>query len=68
MNDALTTALQPVLAEARKRMAESMAALRAEYEARPHTATLLKGRAALVDGEIARLWATCEMPTAAAVV
>ena len=51
MNDALTTALQPVLAEARKRMAEGMAALRAEYEARPHTATLLKGRAALVGGE-----------------
>ena len=38
MNDALTTALQPVLAEARKRMAEGMAALRAEYEARPLTA------------------------------
>src|SRR5690606_12475145 len=68
MNDALTVSLQPVLADARKRMAEGMAALRAEYEARPHTVTLLKGRAALVDREIALLWTTCEMPAAAAVV
>ena len=68
MNDALTLSLQPALAEARKRMAEGMATLRAEYEARPHTATVLKGRAALVDREIARLWSTCQMPAAAAVV
>lgn len=68
MNDPLTATLQPVLAEARRRMGEGMASLRSEYEARPHTATLLKGRAALVDREIATLWSACGMPPQAAVV
>ncbi|HAF56056.1 MAG TPA: bifunctional uridylyltransferase/uridylyl-removing protein, partial [Thauera sp.] len=68
MNDALTTSLQPLLAEARKRMTQDMAQLRVEYEARPHTATVLKGRAALVDREITQLWMTCRMPAEAAVV
>ena len=68
MHDVLTQALQPLAAAARKRLGEGMARLRAEYEARPQTANLLKGRAALVDEEIARLWADCGMPADAAVV
>ncbi|MFU2488931.1 [protein-PII] uridylyltransferase [Thauera sp. WH-1] len=68
MNDVLTQALQPLAAAARKRLGEGMARLRADYEARPQTANLLKGRAALVDEEIGRLWADCGMPADAAVV
>ncbi|MCK2096702.1 [protein-PII] uridylyltransferase [Thauera aromatica] len=68
MYDALTAALQPTVAAARRRLAEGMAALRARYEARPQTATVLRGRAQLVDEAISTLWAACAMPPPAAVV
>ncbi|WP_297359304.1 [protein-PII] uridylyltransferase [Thauera sp.] len=68
MNDTLTESLQPLVATARQRMTLRLAELRAHYEARPQTAALLKGRAALVDDEVARLWAACGMPATAAVV
>ena len=68
MNDTLTGSLQPLLGVARQRMSQGLAELRAQYQAHPQTAALLKGRAALVDGEVAQLWAACGMPETAAVV
>jgi [protein-PII] uridylyltransferase len=42
--------------------------MRAAYEARPATSTVLKGRAKLVDETIAELWAACGMPADAALI
>ena len=68
MYDALTAALQPTVTAARRRLTAGTAALRAQYEARPQTATVLKGRAQLVDAAISTLWAACAMPPPIAVV
>jgi [protein-PII] uridylyltransferase len=68
MSDTAPSALQTHVHTARARLDEGMRALRAAYEASPHTANLLQGRAALVDREIAALWAHCGMPAEAALV
>ncbi len=68
MTDAQTAQLQALIGDARTQLKDGAEALRASYEARPHTAALLKGRAKLVDDTIIRLWAACDMPEGAALV
>ncbi len=68
MTDAQTAELQTLIGDARTHLKDGAAALRASYEARPHTAALLKGRAQLVDDTIIRLWGACDMPEGAALV
>ena len=61
-------ALRDAIAQTRESLAQGGAALRAAYEAHPRTATVLKGRARLVDEAIVRLWQICGMPADAALV
>ena len=68
MKDALCSALQPLIGEARRRLHENAAALRAAYEAHPRTSALLEGRARLVDAEVIGLWQACGMPDDAALL
>ncbi|MDR0633776.1 MAG: [protein-PII] uridylyltransferase [Azoarcus sp.] len=55
-----------MLAAERARIEAGRAALRASYERRPLTRTLLHGHAALVDGAVVRVWQGCGMPLFAA--
>ncbi|WP_068637282.1 [protein-PII] uridylyltransferase [Thauera butanivorans] len=68
MQDALNARLQALIAEARQRLADGSAALRAAYDAHPRTSTVLEGRTRLVDAEVAGLWQACGMPANAALV
>ncbi|MDY0047108.1 MAG: [protein-PII] uridylyltransferase [Thauera propionica] len=68
MKDALCSALQPLIGEARRRLGEGSAALRAAYEAHPRTSALLEGRARQVDAEVIGLWQACDMPEDAALL
>ncbi|MCV2216185.1 [protein-PII] uridylyltransferase [Thauera sp. Sel9] len=68
MQDALNARLQPLIAEARQRLADGSAGLRAAYETHPRTSTVLKGRTRLVDAEVVGLWQACGMPANAALV
>ena len=61
-------ALRDAIAQTREQLAKGGAALRVAYEAHPRTATVLKGRARLVDEAIVRLWQICGMPADAALV
>ncbi|PTD97062.1 [protein-PII] uridylyltransferase [Pseudothauera lacus] len=54
--------LRALIAATRQSLSSGAAALRAAYEAHPRTATVLKGRAHLVDEAIIGLWRACEMP------
>jgi [protein-PII] uridylyltransferase len=51
-----------------QRLAEGQNSLRAQYEAKPATGPLLKGRAALVDALVTELWQACELPPELALV
>ncbi|MDO9597888.1 MAG: [protein-PII] uridylyltransferase [Azoarcus sp.] len=63
-----STPLQQAILNERLHLAEGSAQLRAAYEAHPLTATLLHGRAKLVDGAIIRLWKACRMPAEAVLI
>ncbi|QDF97294.1 [protein-PII] uridylyltransferase [Azoarcus sp. DD4] len=70
MNDTAISidTLQTAIADARRQLAEGSAALRTAYETHPLTATVLKGRARLVDAAILQLWRGCGMPLEATLV
>ncbi len=57
-----TDEIQEAIQRARAGLVEGSASIRAAYEARPATATVLKGRARLVDQAIVALWEVCGMP------
>ena len=68
MNDSLCSSLQPLIADARRRLSDGAAALRSAYEAHPRTSALLHGRAKLVDRELIGIWQACRMPPQATLV
>jgi len=63
-----TDTIQTAIYRARDNLVSGGAAIRAAYEARPGTATMLRGRARLVDQAIVELWSVCGMPCEAALV
>ncbi|THF63457.1 [protein-PII] uridylyltransferase [Pseudothauera rhizosphaerae] len=60
--------LRDAIATTREQLVHGGEALRAAYEAHPRTATVLKGRARMVDEAIVRLWQSCGLPAQAALV
>ncbi|ENO90289.1 [protein-PII] uridylyltransferase [Thauera linaloolentis] len=68
MQDALSTRLQTLISDSRRRLGDGTRALRAAYEAHPRTSVVLEGRAKLVDIEVVGIWQACQMPAEAALI